>query len=137
MHSTQDYTEDQLHKLIYTSRQLNTQPLVHLFNCAIICSTMAQLSTVSTQMHECYDNVDILYCHNKAAKGVLFLPILNFTLLVGNATKHDSYFYSHRSTQLYNCKFNPSSCSGPFLGRWLAQGRPLHLQAGTQCYCNR
>ena len=63
---TQNWTGDEVKKLVYTSRQLNTMPLVPLFNCALVCTT-AQLDMVRQQVLECYDHIDVLYWHNKAA----------------------------------------------------------------------
>lgn len=59
-------TPEDMRKLVYTSRQLNTigRPM-QLFNCAIFCST-TQFEMVSTALEECYDHIETVYWHNKA-----------------------------------------------------------------------
>ena len=43
-------------------------PLIPLFNYDLVCTTAhVQLDMVKQQVLECYDNIDVLYWHNKAA----------------------------------------------------------------------
>ena len=45
--------------------QLNTQPLVPVYKCAIVCSKH-KIDMVLEKVKECYENVSIMCWHNKA-----------------------------------------------------------------------
>ena len=56
---------EDVQKLVYTSRQLNTLPVnpLTVFNCVMLCS-ISQMDMVADEMKRCYDNVDRAYWCN-------------------------------------------------------------------------
>ena len=63
----QNWTTDDVQKLAYTSRQLNTLPEhpLMLFNCVIIC-TAEQMESVAKSLQQCFNHTEFGYWHNQA-----------------------------------------------------------------------
>ena len=64
----QSMTSEDVRKLIYTSRQLNTLPdnPLTVFNCVVLCLT-SQMDMVADEMKRCYDNVSRAYWCNRSS----------------------------------------------------------------------
>ena len=63
----QNWTADDVQRLAYTSRQLNTLPEhpLMLFNCVIIC-TAEQMESVAKSLQQCFNHTEFGYWHNQA-----------------------------------------------------------------------
>ena len=63
----QNWTTDDVQRLAYTSRQLNTLPEhpLMLFNCVIIC-TAEQMESVAKSLQQCFNHTEFGYWHNQA-----------------------------------------------------------------------
>ena len=94
----QNLTADDVQKLAYTSRQLNTLPELPLmlFNCVIICATH-QMETVAKSLKQCFDHTECGYWHNQGCS----TTSKSFCLLLASSICSDcytSYMYSMRVT---------------------------------------
>lgn len=76
-----------IRRLVYTSRQLNTLPdhPLTVFNCVVLCS-ISKMDMVVEEMKRCYDNVDRAYWNNpfmSSSGNILFnvASITTFTLI--------------------------------------------------------
>jgi len=90
----QNWTADDVQKLAYTSRQLNTLPEhpLTLFNCVIICATH-QMETVAKSLKQCFDHTECGYWHNQGCS----TTSKSFCLLLASSICSDcytSYMYS-------------------------------------------
>ena len=74
----QSMTSEDVRKLIYTSRQLNTLPYnpLTVFNCVVLCLT-SQMDMVADEMKRCYDNVSRAYWCNRASTSASSSGIYN------------------------------------------------------------
>lgn len=58
----QDWEETQIKQLVFTSRQINS--LERIFNVALICSEMKQMSIVHSAAQRCFDHVENMYFYD-------------------------------------------------------------------------
>jgi len=136
----QNWTADDVQKLAYTSRQLNTLPEhpLTLFNYVIICATH-QMETVAKSLKQCFDYTECGYWHSQGCS----TTSKSFCLQLASSICSDcytSYMYSMRVTIFFllpvaSMGLAPS-VGGLVVAHFSIDGKlkPVHFNFSSSCH---